>query len=119
MPRLRHSPILGATGRTPNPDDREDTELSELDDDLDLGDPAAGTSYGRGGKEPDDSGETVTKGEMRELLRELSANFDRKLADVISVIERNKPPTKRSPTTPKPVDTSQGDSLPVSLRLSL
>ena len=152
MPRLRHSPILGATGRTPNPDDREDDELSELDDDLDLGDPAAGTSYGRGGKEPDDSHEPATKGELREFVSEIRkmntsiraefnemnpsiraefnerhasirAEFDRKLeekfADIISIIERNKTSTKRSPTSPKPVDPGSDDSPPVSLRLGL
>ena len=71
MPRLKHSPILGAMGRTLNPDDREDDELSKLDDDLDLGAPVPGTSYGRGGKEPDDSHEPATKGELHEFVSEI------------------------------------------------
>src|SRR5579859_3957221 len=116
MPRLKHLPILTATGRTLNPDDREDDKLSKLDDDLNLGDPAAGTSYGKGGKEPDDSHEPATKGKLCEFLSEIRevnalmcAEFDRKLeekfVDIISIIERNKTssPTKRLPTSPKPV----------------
>src|SRR5579859_3440747 len=129
MPRLKHSP---------NPDDCEDDELSELDDNLDLGDPAAGTSYGSGGKEPDDSGEPVTKGEFRELMSDIRtsirtdfnkaitsicAEFERRLeekfADIIAVIERNKTSTKRSPTSPKPVDPGRHESQPVPLRLGL
>lgn len=61
MPKLKQPPILGATEQTPNPNDRKDEELSKLDDDLDVRDPAAGASYRRGGKQPDDNGKPVTK----------------------------------------------------------
>jgi len=77
---------------------------------------AAGPSYGRGGKEPDDSHKPATKGKLREFVSEIRkmnssthaefnemnasirAEFDRKLeeefADIISIIERNKKSTK-------------------------
>jgi hypothetical protein len=137
MPRLKHSPILGTMAQPPNPDDREDDELPVLDDDLDLGDPTAGTSYGREGKQPDDSGEPVTKGELRELLYDLSASFDRKLANrdedfdkkldqmfqnIVSFFEHKispQNPTKRLPASPKSVDTGSDKSPPVSLHLGL
>ena len=104
-----------------------------MDEELDLGDPAAGTSYGRERKEPDDSDEPATKGEFRELLsdireinasiradfneanasmraefdRKLERKLDEKLADIFAHIERNRAssPAKCSPTSPKPVDS--------------
>lgn len=65
---------------------------------------------------------TSIRTNFNEVIASFRARFDRRLedkfVDIISVIERNKTSTKRSPMSPKPVDTSQDDLPSVSLRLT-